>query len=227
MQVILTALEKLGIKGEYSGRNDLTFQGKKISGNAFYFGDHSAYHHGTLLVNTDFSKLVRYLRVSADKIQSKGIDSVRSRVINLSDIREGLLPEDLITSLKESFRSIYGDALIDLPFGMYSDQLTRLYQKYASWHWRFGESPNFDISIQNRFRWGNADLGFVIKNGIIVSAAFYSDAMDSALIQEIAMKLKDVPFHKKSVAASLNQLAAGPDNKVIIEDLIDWLNIKI
>lgn len=227
MQVILDALDKLRIKGEYTGRNDLTFQGKKFSGNAFYFRTNTAYHHGTLLINTDLSKLVRYLRVSEDKIRSKGIDSVRSRVINLSDIQKGLSLEDVVDSLKESFHSIYGGESTELQSEMYTSHLTELYDKYASWQWRLGESPNFDISFKKRFSWGDAELGFVLKNGIIVSTVLYSDAMDSSLIQEIALKLNGVPFHRKAVSECLNNISTYNEGKNMIHDLIEWLSKKI
>lgn len=224
-RVILNALESLGISGEYTGRNDLTFQGKKFSGNAFYFRGHTAYHHGTLLVHTDLSRLTRYLKVSADKIRSKGIDSVRARVINLADIRHELRMEDLAKSIEGSFGQIYG-APKELPFDLYSDQAATLYRKYASWQWRFGDSPDFDIEMQRRFSWGGADLGFQIENGKIRSAAFYSDAMDGILIQEIARQLRSVPFQKEAIAERLKQVGPSEENREIIDDLIHWLNTK-
>lgn len=226
MQVILDALGSLGISGEFTGRNDLTFRGKKFSGNAFYFRARSAYHHGTLLVHTDFSRLVRYLKVSADKIRSKGIESVRSRVINLSEIRAGLSVPELTDSLRESFRRIYGGPLHEPPVGG-DAMLSTLYRKYASWQWRFGESPDFDIRVERRFPWGDAELGFKIENGIIRSAAFYSDAMDGALVQEIARRLQGVPFHRDAVTERLNRIADNPASREITDDLADWLRTKI
>lgn len=225
-QVILEALKPLGIEGEYTGRNDLTFQGRKFSGNAFYFRGHAAYHHGTLLVHTDFSKLSRYLKVSDDKIQSKGIDSVRSRVINLTEIQKELRMEDLNESIEGSFGKLYGKPH-ELPFDPYADQAAALYRKYASWQWRFGDSPDFTIEIQKRFPWGNADLGFKIENGVIQSDTFYSDAMNGVLIQEIAGQLKNVPFQKEAIAERLGRVDSSKESHEIINDLIQWLNTKL
>jgi len=74
LSVILDAVKKLGIEAEFSGRNDLTAQGKKFSGNAFYFGTDKAYHHGTILYDTEIEPLLEYLSVSSEKIKTKGIE---------------------------------------------------------------------------------------------------------------------------------------------------------
>ena len=77
VSVILNAVNSLGINAEMNGRNDLTVDKRKFSGNAFCFRKHGAYHHGTVLVNADMSKMARYLQVSKEKILSKGIQSVQ------------------------------------------------------------------------------------------------------------------------------------------------------
>ena len=85
MRVILNAVSKLGLKAELSGRNDITVDGKKFSGNAFSLAKGNRSHHGTILVNADLTKLSNYLCVSKEKMRSKGIDSVRARVCNICD----------------------------------------------------------------------------------------------------------------------------------------------
>ena len=65
-------------------------EGRKFSGNAFYKNGTQAYHHGTLLVNADMEKLNRYLSPSKAKLQRKGVDSVRSRVVNLKELNPEL-----------------------------------------------------------------------------------------------------------------------------------------
>lgn len=227
MRVILTALDGLGIHGEFTGRNDLVFHGGKFSGNAFCFQKQAAYHHGTLLVRTDISKLSRYLTVPEGKIRSKGIDSVESRVVNLSEIRETLSTEELADSIRKSFGTFYGGPMKELTLDKSSRRLESFYRKYASWSWRFGESPNFDIQFQKRFSWGDADLGLKIQNGIIRTAVLYSDAMDSALVQKIARRLKNVPLDGNAVAEVLNRIEWDPQGRNIIRDLLAWLAPRI
>src|SRR6056297_3015303 len=108
LKVILEAVRDQGIEAEFSGRNDLVVKSKKFSGNAFYVGSEAAYHHGTILVDTDFQKLVKYLQVSREKIESKGVDSVRSRVINLKELKNELTIKDIKKSMATSFKDIYG-----------------------------------------------------------------------------------------------------------------------
>jgi lipoate-protein ligase A len=96
--VIAEAVSLLGLKGERSGRNDVLAEGRKFSGNAFYKNGRQAYHHGTLLIDVDMNKLGRYLNPSKAKLQAKGVDSVRSRVVNLKE----LSPAVTIESMKDA-----------------------------------------------------------------------------------------------------------------------------
>ena len=86
MEVIRRACLLSGITAELSGRNDILASGKKFSGNAFYNSKGRSYHHGTLLINADMEKLDRYLTPPKAKLETKGIKSVRTRVINLSEL---------------------------------------------------------------------------------------------------------------------------------------------
>ena len=80
---IIKALASLGVHAELSGRNDLLLDGQKFSGNAQYSANGRTLHHGTLLFDADLAVLARYLRPDEEKLKSKGIKSVRSRVTNL------------------------------------------------------------------------------------------------------------------------------------------------
>lgn len=110
MRVILNAVSKLGLKAELSGRNDITVDGKKFSGNAFSLAKGNRSHHGTILVNADLTKLSNYLCVSKEKMRSKGIDSVRARVCNICELSSGLTVEAMRRLVIESFIEEYGAA---------------------------------------------------------------------------------------------------------------------
>ena len=104
LRVILDAVNSYGFNAEFSGRNDILIDGRKFSGNAYFFGDTSSYHHGTLLVDADMLKLTEYLNPSKQKIVSNGVDSVKSRVVNLKSIKDSITIEDLKSSLVKSFQ---------------------------------------------------------------------------------------------------------------------------
>ena len=108
LDVIIGAMRRLGIQAERSGRNDILADGKKFSGNAFYKQNKFCYHHGTIMLNVDVTKLSRYLNVSADKLKSKGVSSVKSRVTNLVEFVPDLTVARLKEALKESFEEVYG-----------------------------------------------------------------------------------------------------------------------
>ena len=83
--VILLACRLLGINAVKTGRNDLTVTGRKFSGHAYFSSHGFNYHHGTIMMDVKGDDLSKYLNVSAAKLKSKGVESVRSRVTNLRE----------------------------------------------------------------------------------------------------------------------------------------------
>ena len=102
--IIQDALASFGIASEFSGRNDLLIQGRKFSGSAYYYSSTSCYHHGTLMVDVDLARAVRYLNVSAAKLKANGVSSVRSRIINLKEANPDLTVERLRRELIRSWQ---------------------------------------------------------------------------------------------------------------------------
>ncbi|MGV8906897.1 MAG: lipoate--protein ligase [Acetobacterium sp.] len=226
LQVIIEALKNIGIKAEFSGRNDITVNGKKVSGNAFYNTKNSVLHHGTLLINSDFSKLTAYLQVSKEKIQSKGIDSVQSRVINLKEINSSITLAEVISNLKKTFIKLYGGNGEVIALNQFEEEIDTLYNKYSSWQWRYGESPRFDISFEKRFSWGEIEICLKCKDGYIVDSKIYSDAMDYEIITKIAGKIKGIKFQMACLINSISELNQDELKSPIIEDVTAWLNEK-
>lgn len=226
LEVILRGMHLLGLEAEFSGRNDLVIGGRKFSGNAYYYEGNLAYHHGTVMVNTDVAKLSRYLQVSKEKIRSKGIDSVRSRVMNLVDVKPDLTIPDVQAAIVQGFTEIYGKTPEMLQVDLSHPMLHSLYQKYSSWEWRYGQTPAFDIQFQQRFPWGEIDLLLNCKNGIIVDAVIFSDAMDAFLIQRMAASLKGQPFTFEKVKEAFSVLATEASHERILSDVLAWLQEK-
>lgn len=226
LSVILKAVNNLGIDAKFSGRNDILVGEKKFSGNAFYEKLNSSYHHGTILVDADMDKLSKYLKVSKEKIASKGVESVRSRVVNLKTIKEDITIEKLKESLINSFNEIYkGDSNIEYVKDEYD--IKDLYEKYSSWEWKYGQTPKFDINFVKRFKWGEIDLNLNLKNGIIDSLVIYSDAMNSILIKDIENELLKTPFKMDAICKKLNNVICKIDEKDMILEIEEWLKSKI
>ena len=142
-KVVMNAMKKLGLEPELSGRNDILVEGKKFSGNAYALAKGNRAHHGTILVNTDLTRLSNYLNVSKAKLAAKGIESVQSRVCNLADFIPGLEVKRVAELLVESFIEEYGEAR---EYPMTDTVLSNIeYRRdqQISWEWRFGKTPEY------------------------------------------------------------------------------------
>lgn len=206
MRVILNAVSKLGLKAELSGRNDITVDGKKFSGNAFSLAKGNRSHHGTILVNADLTKLSNYLCVSKEKMRSKGIDSVRARVCNICELSSGLTVEAMRRLVIESFIEEYGAASEYVFDGTALAEVEERRERLASWEWRFGKTPQFDFETDKRFSFGDTQIYFNSRNGVIRETKVYSDCLDTELTTEIENALTGARFRKEEIKAVLSKM---------------------
>ena len=187
-EVIRQALREFGLEAEQSGRNDLLCQGRKFSGNAFSKGRRQRLHHGTLLIKGNMDDLARYLRVRPAKLQRHGVQSVRSRVVNLSELNAAITSESMVQPLRRAFEAVYGSAAEELSFEAMrgSAEVERLYERFASEEWIFGKWRNFTATRSGQFDWGSVDLQLTVdeQKGIITDVRIASDALDMASIDE-------------------------------------------
>lgn len=206
MRVILNAVSKLGLKAELSGRNDITVDGKKFSGNAFSLAKGNRSHHGTILVNADLTKLSNYLCVSKEKMRSKGIDSVRARVCNICELSSGLTVEAMRRLVIESFIEEYGASSEYVFDGTALAEVEERRERLASWEWRFGKTPQFDFETDKRFSFGDTQIYFNLRDGVIRETKVYSDCLDTELTTEIENALTGVHFRKEEIKAALSKM---------------------
>jgi len=195
--IILNALNSLGIQVSASGRNDLvaiTADGeRKISGSAYRETADKGFHHGTLLLNADLSRLADYLNPDPKKLQAKGIASVRSRVANLSELMPNIDHQQLCHAVTQAFFDWYGettepevisaDVFPNLPG--FSEQ----FAKQSSWEWNFGKAPAFSHLLNERFSWGGVDIHFDVSQGKISRAQIYTDSLQPDVFSYLAQQL--------------------------------------
>lgn len=227
LAVILEAVRSLGIRAEQTGRNDLTSDGRKFSGNAFYHKGDNAYHHGTLLMDVDMGRLSQYLQVDLSKLQSKGVESVRARVMNLKEQCPELTLAMMQQALIEAFGRVYGTEPQPLPPDkIHWDQVARLQEKYASWEWRLGRQIQFKYNNNRRFTWGNADIHLEVDRGCVTGAMVFSDAMEAQLIAGLGPQLQGCRFEGAALAAVLESMKASAvtENEwIILRDVQEML----
>ncbi len=211
--VILDALASAGIRAEFTGRNDITIDGRKFSGNAFKHSKNCSLQHGTLMVNVDMERLSRYLRPSESKLKAKGVDSVRSRVCSLTEYAPDLTIASLKQLLETVFRAKVGGCDIIKSEDL---DISEIYPIYSSWGWNYGETPTFDVSMENRFAWGGVELMLNLKNGRVDNAVIYTDSMD----ENLSDKIRDAIVGAEYGKALTEKLSFLPD-------LQAWLNTEM
>ncbi|WEV45898.1 lipoate--protein ligase [Streptococcaceae bacterium ESL0687] len=199
VEPMIRALNKLGIPAVASGRNDLMVDGKKISGNAQRYANGYLMHHGTLLFNSDVETLVRALNVSDEKFISKAVKSVRSRVGNIHDV----VPDLSFEEFHEAIRYELSDQDKDQEIVLNEDQLAEVEkaarEKFSSWDWNYGESPEFNYHAHEKFAGGVIDLKAQVEKGIIKSITFEGDFLDVEDVENIIPKFVGLPFDEERI----------------------------
>lgn len=217
-RLILQAVSSFGIPCEFSGRNDLLADGKKFSGNAFCTRGKNRQHHGTLLLHADLGRLQNYLQVDPLKIQSKGIDSVRSRVCNLSDFTEAVTTDSMLAAIRKAYEQLYGSVEDYIPTSEELEQVKPYIEKQSSWQWRMGNTMPFDLELNHRFSWGGVQLLFSVKKAIVEQVQVYSDAIDTELSFEIQNRLAGCRFTSQELHDSLIS-----SEKAALKDVAQYL----
>lgn len=199
------SLVKLGVNAEMTGRNDIVVDGRKISGNAQFTNMKSMFSHGTLLFDSNLDDVVQALNVKIDKIESKGIKSIRSRVANITEF---LNEQITILQFKEKLLQSIFHGYEKIPeYNLSENQWKQIYklseEKYRNWDWNFGRSPEFNIQKTNRFAFGQVDTRLQVKDGIIRDIKFFGDFLGHGDTEEIEKKLIGRKFNETDIASVL------------------------
>ena len=194
LSVIQDALLSYGLQTEISGRNDLTCEGRKFSGNAFAKGQRNNLHHGTILIKTDGAMMQRYLIVDKAKLMKNGVKSVASRVINLSELVPELTSENIKQPLIASFEKVYGgkanwldfDTLINKP------EVQAIKDQISGHDFLFGRWEHFKTTKKARFPWGGVEIALQVDeaNAIIKDIRIATDCLEPETIQQAEQLLQ-------------------------------------
>ena len=227
LQPIVDALQSLGVPAEFSGRNDLVIDGKKISGNAMMFYENRVLEHGTLLFSSLMTNVADALRVDPSKFDDKAVKSVRSRVTNISEH----LPRPM-TVLE------FKDYLMN--YIMQKNQMAELHnltdkeeaivnllakQKYETWEWNYGHSPNYSKNNKIRTKGGTIQMTADIRKGILQDIRFYGDFFSEDDIQHLINQLVGTPFNKLALQQRLETIDVNRYfNNATNKELLNLLN---
>lgn len=223
---VIEALRGLGVEAELSGRNDIQVGERKISGNAQYSTKGKMFSHGTLLVDVKMENIVDALNVNEEKMRSKGIKSVRSRVANINE----LIERDLdVEELKQIILS-YVFKGEEVPTYRFSKEewkeIEELADKrYKNWDWNYGKSPKFDLQRTKRFEGtGSIDVRLNVYKGVITECKIYGDFFGIGDINEIEEKITGLQYEKESVHEALKNVNLQHYfGAVSLEDFVDLI----
>lgn len=213
-QVLLEACLLLGIDAQLSGRNDLLAAGRKFSGNSFYAHEGRAFHNGTLLVAADMEKMSRYLSPSQAKMESKGVDSVRSRVVNLRELCPGLTIDAMADAMARAFEKVYGltaQPLTEADLDVRA--VEALTQEFASPDWVYGRSAPMDFTCGEKFPWGELTLHLRVEEGSCREVRVYTDAMEADLAAILEPSLTGCGFSAQDLCRAIASAAAPREVK--------------
>lgn len=213
-QPIIQALHELGVSGaELKGRNDLVINDMKFSGNAMYATAGRMFAHGTLMFDSDIDEVVNALKVRKDKIESKGIKSVRSRVTNIKPF----LPADKQSMTTEEFRE---DILLKI-FGVDSVDQVKTYELtdedwekinkisdeyYRNWDWNYGKSPAFNLERRHRFPIGSIEAQMNVEDGEIKEIKIFGDFFGLGEIKDVEEILIGTKYEKAAIEAAVDKI---------------------
>ncbi|TAE73490.1 MAG: lipoate--protein ligase [Bacteroidetes bacterium] len=208
VQPIVDALHTLGVKAEMTGRNDIIAEGRKISGNAQFSTMKKMFSHGTLLFNSNIESVVNALNVSGDKITSKGIKSVRSRVANITEFLEKPMEmaEFRQFILKEIFKNQAEIPVYKLSKQQWDEVHQLSKEKYQTWEWNYGRSPDFNIQRKNRFDFGQIDARIDVKEGKIENIKFFGDFLGYGELSTLENQLKNQMYEQENIKNILEKV---------------------
>jgi len=179
LSLIAEACRTLGIDAAPTGRNDIEADSKKFSGNAFFSVGENKCHHGTVLIGSDIGKLSDYLTVSKTKLEAKGIKSVRSRVVNLSE----LVPDITVKAFENALTEVFApDMMLPMPNErLYADRAEFL----ASREWLLGSDPEFTDEVKYRTDEGEFTLHLTVRGETVTDCVVYTDSLDTEAAERI------------------------------------------
>lgn len=191
---IIDAMKALHIDIEFSGRNDLLYQGKKISGNAFLQNKYGMLMHGTFLYDCDLETMVRAISPSDEKLISKGIESVRSRVTNMKPFLNGMTQEALI----KHFETYITDDVYVLTEEDIK-AIETLSQQYQDKAYIFRQQPAHTKILKQRIPGGLFELILTIQRGKIEKLLIQGDFFDVNPLDTFEMKFDGIDYTKEAI----------------------------
>ncbi|OLS03137.1 lipoate--protein ligase [Tissierella creatinophila] len=217
---VINALQSLGVNAIFTGRNDITIDGKKFSGNAQYFQKDKLLHHGTLLFDCDMTRLSSALKSKALKFKDKGIKSVGGRVTNiLPHLREAMTLEEFREYLKNYIIDAHNiERVIEFNENDIEEIEKISKERFETWEWNYGKCPVYTYENSVKYPSGLIEYNLNVEESIITDISIYGDFFGERNIKELESALIGVKHNKDELENCLN--------KIEIDKYIKGLTVK-
>ncbi|PKP51953.1 MAG: lipoate--protein ligase [Bacteroidetes bacterium HGW-Bacteroidetes-1] len=206
-QPIIDYLLLLGVEASFTGKSNLTINGSKFSGNAAHLFKNRILHHGTLLFDADLEKIRNAIAVRPDAYYSKAIVSNRSEVCN---IRPFLAHDMTLDDFEDGFRQYVKKYFtIEQSRDLSAEEMDAISilarDKYQTWHWNFGYSPDYDLKRKLTIDGLQADIFVHVSKGFIVEV--HSTMKENILLDQLVLTLHGAMHQKQNI---FNALSSNP-----------------
>lgn len=204
-QPIIDVLQKLGVDARFEGRNDLTIDGKKFSGNAKYLYKNKILQHGTLLFSSRMTDLSAALQVHEMKFSDKAVKSVIARVTNISEhLSNPMELDDFTKMIVDHVKELYPNTQ-DYEFTSADNETVDelISKKYGTWDWNFGQSPKYNLRKMIRTTAGTIEFDLEVKQGLIKEIRIFGDYFSKKDVSELEQLLQDVEHDERRIREAL------------------------
>jgi lipoate---protein ligase len=204
---LILFLEKEGIETNFEGKNNLTVNGRKISGNSAHVMRNKIMHHGTLLFNTNLKTLENSIKQPKINITDKAVKSVRALVTNINNELPGKMPIEEFKIKLQRFLINYFKVKVIYPLSnnekLQIEKLT--HAKYRKWEWNYGYSPTYEVKNKAKILNTNVKVHFQVKSGMI-SELEISFSDNEKLSAKINKMMTGIRHDKETISHKLKEI---------------------
>lgn len=208
-EVVKETVHSLGVICEFSGRNDMLCDGKKFSGHAYLLENGILMYHGTIMASVDFLQLERAITPSIQKLNSKGIASVRSRVMNLSENDKDITTKKIVEAFIMTFRDRIGmvnDTIVYFDEKTSIKEVETMANKLASDKWLYGESPEYNVCIEKRVEKQNFLFRMNIQDGVVSKVMVETDSLLVDSAKKYQQALLNQPYFPDTIDLMIEKM---------------------
>ena len=225
-QPIIDVLQAMDVDAKFEGRNDMTIEGKKFSGNAKCFYNNKVLQHGTLLFNSTLPNLSQALKLNPLKYRDKAVKSISSRVTNISEhLKHDISLEEFEKRIVDHVRTLYADAEV---YELTEEDIAAINklveEKYGTWDWNFGYSPKYNFQKGIRTSGGHVEINLDVNKGQIENVKIFGDFFNTSSVSELEKLLVGAPHEREQLKKLLSTVGIEKYmNNVTVDEFVEGM----